>query len=97
MSDASLTGIGVVSASFDSDSVSSIGTTNEKWRYAPLLPAPRPRDAALSRLDPFHDVARVRRTQDQLPDPELQVNRRSLRFDPYRPVSLEGGSCFSDT
>ncbi|CAK9056858.1 unnamed protein product [Durusdinium trenchii] len=59
-SDASLSGVAVCTRLADEQSVKTIGSYRERWRFKGRNPVNRPRQNALGVLDPFSDIASVK-------------------------------------
>lgn len=74
VSDASLAGVGVCQTSWPRACIEELGRVSERWRFRPGLPPPRPREAALGRLDPFLDPRSVKRLRDEPEVAQFVVN-----------------------
>ena len=68
-SDASLSGIAVCTRLADEQSVKTIGSYRERWRFKGRNPVNRPRQNALGVLDPFSDIASVKPVGHVIDDP----------------------------
>ncbi|CAK9091846.1 Putative surface protein bspA-like (TvBspA-like-625) [Durusdinium trenchii] len=68
-SDASLSGIAVCTRLADEQSVRTIGSYRERWRFKGRNPVNRPRQNALGVLDPFSDIASVKPVGHVMDDP----------------------------
>ncbi|CAK9105668.1 unnamed protein product [Durusdinium trenchii] len=68
-SDASLSGIAVCTRLADEQSVRTLGSYRERWRFKGRNPVNRPRQNALGVLDPFSDIASVKPVGHVMDDP----------------------------